>query len=158
MTRAVVALGVFALAALVLPMNAFALSAGGPDEAAPETLPSTPAVQPPTTLPIVPDGLSLRPHADTVTQPHEATVQEHLPAVSPDTGDLIVADPALDAARVATPGALGVGVAGGDVSSLDASPATPGHEGRTATPNPMPVIPHPEPDPVIVPVPRFDQA
>ena len=158
MTRAVVALGVLALAALVLPLNAFALSAGGPDGAAPATLPSTPAVQPPTTLPIVPDGLSLRPWAQTFTPPYEATVQEHRPAVSDDTADLIVADPELDAARVETPGALGMGFAGPDVASTDASPAMPGHDGDAAAQDPMPVIPPPEPDPVILPVPRFDQA
>ena len=157
MTRTVVALGVLALAALVLPWNAFALPADGPDTA-PATLPSTPAAPPATILPIVPDGLSLRPQAETFTPPHEATVQWHRPAGSPDTDTLIVADDPLAMARVGAAGAFGMAISEGDVSALDGSPATPGHDGSAAAQSPMPVIPPPERDPVILPVPRFDEA
>ncbi len=158
MTRTLVALGVLALAALVLPWNASSLPADGPGEAAPATLPNVPAVQPPTLLPIVPDGLSLRPDAAVATPPHEATVRWHLPALAPDTADARVAPISFDAARADVPSASDLGVSGGDLSASDGSAATPSHEGGAAARSPMPVIPPPEPDPVILPVPRLDAA
>ena len=74
MTRALFALGILALA-IVLPVNAFALSASGPraapgDEATPAPLPSVPAGEPPVTLPVVPtEPRAVRPHGQPAMPP-----------------------------------------------------------------------------------------
>jgi hypothetical protein len=164
MTRAPFALAVLALA-IVLPVNAFALSASGPraahgDEATPATLPSVPAGEPPVTLPVVPtEPRVVRPHGQPAMPPQEGTAREPRQAVSDDTMDAVVVDPALAVQGGDAPGMMSVGFAGPRAGAgPTGTPASPGHEAEAGTLDPIRALPPPVPLPSILPVPRLDLA